>query len=244
MEHFLQNKYSRIYFSIIDNAKNRVSEGYKETHHIIPRCMGGSDDSNNLVDLTAREHYICHLLLPHMVKDNAIKSKLFYAIGMMVRGNSHGRIYSSWEYARARRDHGRGNTLRQTGKKMNLTEAERQRRAESLREARTKRSYNPLTDEIKKRISQGRTGQTAHNKGKTATIHYCPHCKKNIAGDGNFSRWHGDNCKLKSNTTRLELSSKLKGRSKPKYQCPTCNRLIGGRSNYDRHQSICNSVTS
>lgn len=38
-------------------------EGYYELHHIIPRCLGGTDDTSNLVLLTAREHYIAHLLL-------------------------------------------------------------------------------------------------------------------------------------------------------------------------------------
>lgn len=34
-----------------------------EQHHIIPRSFGGSDDNDNLVELTLREHYIAHLLL-------------------------------------------------------------------------------------------------------------------------------------------------------------------------------------
>ena len=34
-----------------------------ERHHIKPRCVGGTDDIFNLVDLTPREHYIAHKLL-------------------------------------------------------------------------------------------------------------------------------------------------------------------------------------
>ena len=37
--------------------------GYKERHHIIPRCVGGTDEHTNLTYLTAREHYFAHLLL-------------------------------------------------------------------------------------------------------------------------------------------------------------------------------------
>ena len=55
--------YERTYNQIIERAKNRILVGYKETHHIIPRCMNGTDEKDNLVDLTAREHFICHLLL-------------------------------------------------------------------------------------------------------------------------------------------------------------------------------------
>lgn len=57
--------YQSIHDSIIDRAKTRVlpKETYTERHHIIPRCMGGSDDKSNLVDLTAKEHFIVHKLL-------------------------------------------------------------------------------------------------------------------------------------------------------------------------------------
>lgn len=55
--------YQKIYNNIINRAKMRTLEGYRETHHIIPRCLGGNDSPSNLVDLTPEEHYICHLLL-------------------------------------------------------------------------------------------------------------------------------------------------------------------------------------
>ncbi len=63
--------YNRIYVSIVlrakseeDNRKlNKKNGGYYERHHIIPRSLGGSDDSDNLAYLTAREHFICHWLL-------------------------------------------------------------------------------------------------------------------------------------------------------------------------------------
>lgn len=59
--------YSRIYFELIQNAKQRFTlTGYTEKHHIVPKSLGGSDFSDNLVRLTAREHYIAHLLLAHI----------------------------------------------------------------------------------------------------------------------------------------------------------------------------------
>ena len=63
-------KYEKIYSQIIERAKYRVLEGYKETHHITPRCMGGADEKENLVDLTAREHFICHLLLTRIYPEH------------------------------------------------------------------------------------------------------------------------------------------------------------------------------
>jgi hypothetical protein len=46
---FLDNKYTKVYFNIIERAKNRLLETYTETHHIIPKCLGGSDKKENLV---------------------------------------------------------------------------------------------------------------------------------------------------------------------------------------------------
>lgn len=55
--------YKKCYDSIISRSKNRKLEGYKERHHVIPRCMNGTNDISNIVELTAREHYVCHQLL-------------------------------------------------------------------------------------------------------------------------------------------------------------------------------------
>ena len=50
---------------IIDRAKSRtlLANEYYEKHHIIPKSLGGTNEKENLVSLTAREHFICHLLL-------------------------------------------------------------------------------------------------------------------------------------------------------------------------------------
>lgn len=60
---FKQNKYKKWHDSIITKAKNRKLFGYKETHHILPKSLGGSNELDNLVELTAREHFLVHLLL-------------------------------------------------------------------------------------------------------------------------------------------------------------------------------------
>jgi hypothetical protein len=56
--------YFLIYQRLIAKAKERICpEGYVEKHHILPRALGGSDDSSNLVALTSREHFVAHVLL-------------------------------------------------------------------------------------------------------------------------------------------------------------------------------------
>ena len=63
---FIDNKYTSIYYSIIERSKNRNISGYTEKHHIIPKSLGGTNNTSNIVILTAREHYICHVLLTKM----------------------------------------------------------------------------------------------------------------------------------------------------------------------------------
>jgi hypothetical protein len=55
--------YTKIYNNLIEKARSRILEGYQEKHHVIPRCMNGTNDITNLVGLTPEEHYIAHLLL-------------------------------------------------------------------------------------------------------------------------------------------------------------------------------------
>ena len=42
--YFANNKYTRWYYQIIENAKFRVkTEEYFEKHHIVPKSLGGSN---------------------------------------------------------------------------------------------------------------------------------------------------------------------------------------------------------
>ena len=77
--------YQKHYDTLINRAKNRLLEGYSERHHIIPRCMGGTDEQDNLATLTAEEHYVAHQLLVKIYPDNY---KLIYAAHMMTVSSS------------------------------------------------------------------------------------------------------------------------------------------------------------
>jgi hypothetical protein len=79
---FIQNKYTKIYYDIVARAISRELTGYCESHHIIPKSMGGDDSPENIVSLTAREHFLCHLLLTKMTA-GADKSKMSQAAWMM-----------------------------------------------------------------------------------------------------------------------------------------------------------------
>lgn len=88
--------YLKHYNLLIEKSRNRIIDGYTETHHIIPRCMDGSDDRDNLTNLTAKEHFIAHLLLAKIYG-----GPLWHAVHMM----SNLKKYKSRVYKQAREEH-------------------------------------------------------------------------------------------------------------------------------------------
>jgi hypothetical protein len=61
--------YEKHYNLLIERARVRQFDGYTEKHHVVPKCMGGTDDASNLVSLTPEEHYVAHQLLVKMHPD-------------------------------------------------------------------------------------------------------------------------------------------------------------------------------
>ena len=100
--------YQRIYDQIIDRAqkesREKGKEIYYEKHHILPKCLGGSDEKENLVLLTGREHFLCHWILTRIHPGN---NKVIYAFWGMCNKRSKGQekryIPSSRTYEEARR---------------------------------------------------------------------------------------------------------------------------------------------
>ena len=90
----------------MDRAKNELREKnkdvYYEKHHIIPKCRGGSNNKENFILLTAREHFIAHKLLCEIYPND---SKLKFAVWLFInktQSNGQERIYNitSYEYER------------------------------------------------------------------------------------------------------------------------------------------------
>lgn len=98
--------HQKIYDAIIENAKKQGRKyfrrnspnytTYYEKHHIIPKCLGGTNDEENLILLTAKEHFVCHKLLTYIYKENR---KIAYAFHRMAFSKKYGKIVSSRDYA-------------------------------------------------------------------------------------------------------------------------------------------------
>jgi hypothetical protein len=133
--------YKNIHDNIINRAKKRKLVGYSENHHIIPKCMGGTNDKENLVKLTAKEHWLIHLLLIEIYPKN---QKLKVAIFKMMQSSSN------------------QNRQQITGKqfqRLRLIAAEAQ--GNLLRGKKRK----PFSEEHKKNISKGKSGKVSNRKG-------------------------------------------------------------------------------
>lgn len=85
--------YQRVYDAIITQARAKYvtkESGYTfrlEKHHIIPVSLGGTNEPENLVKVTPREHFILHLLLVKMTTGVA-RSKMAAALILMMRNTN------------------------------------------------------------------------------------------------------------------------------------------------------------
>lgn len=87
---FIDNKYHKIYYKLI--KKRRLNPLYKtieycESHHIIPTSLGGDDSIDNIINLTAREHYVAHKLLTKMTIGKA-KRSMWWAFHRILYSNN------------------------------------------------------------------------------------------------------------------------------------------------------------
>lgn len=148
-------KYSEIYDSLIKRGLERglnkkKLDYYTEKHHIIPKCMGGVNNSSNYVLLTPREHFVAHQLLVKMYKDTKYFYKLVRALNAMSMFNDKYSRPNAKEYEWIR-------TLCYNANK--LTNAGRKHKPETLRlfSEQRKGSKNPM---------YGRKGELSPSFGK------------------------------------------------------------------------------
>lgn len=111
--------YRKLYNQIVENRKNNRYDGYTETHHIIPKCLGGSDEPKNLVKLSCREHFICHYLLTKIYRQGSNEwHKMIHAfIPMKSASMKQERYFNSRLYESVRNNFSEIMKKNQSGKK-------------------------------------------------------------------------------------------------------------------------------
>ena len=144
------NKYLRLYERLIFIAKNRKSpEQYTEQHHIIPRCVGGTDHKENLIILTYREHFIAHWILTEICPDRKLK----YAIRRMCNGKKK---ITPWQFSLMKsfdykHSENTKNKMRVSAKNKSPVSKETRKK---LSIAAKDRKRKPFTEEHKQKMSE------------------------------------------------------------------------------------------
>ena len=164
---YLTNKYTRWYYSIIQQSKTRSLSGYTEKHHIIPKSLGGDNAKDNLAILTPREHFICHLLLTKMTEGTNKQKMIFGLWRMSVPTQDRHRITST-QYEKIRNEFCKANSNKHKGK-VNSKESLDKRRATMLERYGTMVTFIKHTDTAKEKVSQANTGRK-HTKEELSTM--------------------------------------------------------------------------
>jgi len=177
--------YKKIYNKLIIRAQSRnIDNEYHERHHIIPKCIGGTNNKDNLVKLTPEEHFLCHVLLVKIYPEH---HTLIYAVNKMCQGHKGKRINRTlygWlkrRFTNTISDNQRGANNSQYGT-IWITNGEINKKILNTelipdgwytgRVLLHRRGIppHPMTEEIKEKISINRTGKglgnTPWNKGK------------------------------------------------------------------------------
>jgi hypothetical protein len=178
--------YQRIYNQIIEKAitenRKKGTGVYYERHHIIPKCIGGNNDKDNLVLLTAREHYLVHKLLVEIYPDDDL---LFYAFWAMCNKQGSAIInrdykVSSIEYERVKlvfiekmrnrefsEDHKR--KIGKASKGRTHTDASKQKNRESHLGKPSPMTGKTHTADARQKNREAHLGKPSGFKGKTHT---------------------------------------------------------------------------
>lgn len=210
--------YFKIYDSLMRRSLNRNLEGYSEKHHIVPKCIGGTDVSENIVKLTAKEHYIAHRLLIEMYPS---EKKLKYAFWMMctMKTESQDRYKVSsrtYEYAKL---------LIST-----KSESTKKKISDSLKYAyesgsRKKRTGIKMPESFGEAISNAKKGMVGTNKGIPMSDEQKEKIRNTLKGHN------------VSEVTRNKISETLL--SRPMLTCPYCNRQSRGTCFPKHHFENC-----
>jgi len=233
--------YVEHYERLIQRARRRTLEGYRECHHIRPRCMGGKDSTENIVELTPEEHYVAHQLLVKIYPEN--KGIFWAAIMMSCRSHLHKRSNKLYGWLRRKCvENMKRNTYGTALKGIPRTEDVKKRISESTtgvpkpymreRNALLKGTQRPSVSEGMKKSDKVRRGKgswperqglvsplkgrkrpelSANLLGHRKCEMICPHCGK-VGRGGTMRRWHFDNCL--SIGTEAEIAAKIEVRKK------------------------------
>ena len=245
------NKYTRWYNTIIEQARDRITDGYTESHHIQPRSLSGTDNKDNLVNLTAREHFVCHWLLTKMHTGES-RAKMIYALNGMKRGNEFTQRYktkiTSRVYENLKKEFSRVHSATMKGKTpINKGRAMTEEQKEKIRATKaanpTKRSAEAIAKTVAKQTGQKRSEETKlkmslASKGKLKGPMSEENKLKISQGSKGKTKKEGHGDRIKA-TVAAQLAAGTHYTQQPKQTCPHCG-VQAGKARYNGyHGNAC-----
>ena len=199
---YLDNKYTKWYYNIIESAKASPFDGYTEKHHIIPKSLGGSNDPSNLVVLSARQHFICHWLLTKMVSSKKHKWQMWNAFSCMMwmeNPNQTRHKVTSHLFEKLKEQHSKHKSWAVSGKRNGMwgethtPEAIEKIRKTHCGRVKSKQERENISAALKG-IPRPYAGEKLKKYNPNDTKVSCIHCK-DITSLPILARWHGDKCR-------------------------------------------------
>lgn len=163
--------YQKHYDNLIKTRKEKCSFGnleYWEKHHIVPKCLGGTNDQENLVLLTAREHCLAHWLLYKMAKNTNEKIRLGYAFSAMYMLdnntkrsglNKYYNLIKNIYVLNAKLNHTGRIVSEETRKKLSIANTGKKRSEEVRQKIRETNAGKELSEEVRQKISNATKGR-------------------------------------------------------------------------------------
>lgn len=188
------SKYYNLYHKIVNKYKHldlkKYNGLYLEKHHIVPRCIGGLDTKDNLVNIPAREHFLLHWMLCRIYK----LPKLYHAFKYMtsINPNQDKRYTSkSFKYARELSAKAFIGFKHSEESRLKISKAGMNRIISDETRIKLSKPKPPFTDIHRTNISE---------KGKAVwklkPVLYCPFCNFETKSISALKRYHFSNCKL------------------------------------------------
>ena len=180
--------YEKIYKTLVSVPYNGNEK--TEIHHIIPRCLGGTDDEDNLVKLSIKQHCFAHKLLVKIYPNN---KSLINAANMM---SAHNIIWIREKHAESMKGNNYGTANKGRKRKSDVWNKGKT----GVQTAWNKGVSQPETSERMKGNKNALGSRSEESKLKMSLIQQnrpkvvCPHCNKE-GGTQAMYRWHFDNCK-------------------------------------------------
>lgn len=250
----IMNKYEKWYDLITKRGQTRILDSYGESHHILPKSLGGSDDVNNITHLTAREHFICHWLLTKIYKEGEPHWKMLNAIRMMRAENKNQNRYknkiTARVYANLKEEYSIAQSKKMTGENNPMYGKPV---SQEVRKGRSERALinNPakrpevgikiskskigvkrekFTDEWKANMSAAKVGENNNMYGKMHKQTTLEIMRQKALG------------RKQSTETIAKKANAIRGSKRQKKLCPHCNQEVAVNGYARWHGDNCKHI--